>query len=443
MMNNVLFILCDTMRRDVSNVYGGAARMDNLSKLARDGVVYKNAISPSPWTVPSHVSFFSGMYLNEHGVHETAKLKTWHVANRNKVIYKDLLPAVLSSKGYNTLGISTNLLVSTITNLDVGFNTFFNADVVLTRYQLRQDKELIKMVRGGYSNGEIISALLKKMKIGTLLKYGAAYFMTRRAEKALNFPFDKGAAYVNMLLSGSNWNEPFFRFINLMEVHEPYRHSSYRGPQENFKSQRKKHGEMGAVKSEYVLEAEYLDQNIGRIISNLKKLGLYDDTMIIVTSDHGQAFNEHGYIDHGVYLYDELIRVPLIIKYPRNRKFEARRGHQSLVNLPKTIIEVVEGGDDHSLTTETAFSEAYGLNVPMSKRDMANNRSLINLYERPRKAVFKDGFKLVIEGKTGNIEEFTKDGKDVLADIKYSKVRDELTNEIDIFKGQEKFTLPK
>ena len=443
MADNVLFILCDTLRRDVLDLYGGPAKMKNLSDLARDGMLYKNAISPSPWTVPSHVSFFSGMYLNEHGVHETEKLKTWHVANKNKSIYKNLISTILSSKGYNTLGISTNLLVSTLTNLDIGFNNFFNIDTVPTRYQLRQDKELMKMIRSGYSNTEIISSLIKKMKIGTLFKYGASYLKTRKVEKVLNFPFDKGAFYVNMLLSGSNWNEPFFRFINLMEVHEPYRHSSYRGPQENFKSPRIKSKEMRAVKSEYILEAEYLDQRIGKIISNLKRMGLYDDTMVIVTSDHGQALNEHGYIDHGVYLYDELIKVPLIIKYPKNRKFGEKKGHQSLVNLSKTIIEAADGGDDHSLTTETAFSEAYGLNVPISRRDAVNNRSLISLYERPRKAIFKDDFKLTVEGKTGTIEEFTKNGKSVLADIKYVKVRDELVNEIDIFKGQEQFVLPK
>ncbi|MCW1301601.1 MAG: sulfatase [Candidatus Parvarchaeota archaeon] len=440
---NVLFVLCDTLRRDIINLYGGPVRMQNLSNLARDGVVYNDAISPSPWTIPAHVSFFSGMYLNEHGIHETQKLRTWHVTNNNKSIKDRLISGILSRRGYNTLGISTNLLVSTITGLDAGFNTFFNLDTVPTRYQLRQDKDLIKMVRSGYSNSEIAVSLLKKMKINTLFKYGLAYLKTRSTEKALNFPFDKGASAVNMILSSSNWNEPFFRFINLMEVHEPYRHSSYRGPQENFKSERNKRREMSRVKTEYMKEAEYLDLMLGKILLTLKKQGVYDDTMVIVTSDHGQAFNEHGYIDHGVYLYDELVRVPMVIKYPKNRKFERKKGYQSLVNLPKVIVSATEGGDDSDLTTESAFSESYGLNVPISGRDLKNNRPLVNLYERPRKAVFEGGFKLTIEGKTGRIEEFMKDGKDVSNDIKYSKVRKELIDKIDIFKGQEKFLLPE
>lgn len=443
MVYNVLFVLCDTLRRDILDLYGGPARMRNLSNLTKDGMIYDNAISPSPWTTPSHVSFFSGKYLNEHGVHETLKLKTWHVVNDNKAIRDGLISTVLSRKGYNTLGISTNLLVSTITGLDAGFNTFFTLDTVPTRHQLRQDKDLIKMVRAGYSNSEIAASMLKKMKINTLIRYGLSYLKTKRVEKALNFPFDKGASAVNMILSGSSWNEPFFRFINLMEVHEPYRRSSYRGPQENFKSGKNKRMEIAKVKAEYLKEVEYLDSMLGKIFSTLKKQDVYDDTMVIVTSDHGQAFNDHGYIDHGVYLYDELIRVPMIIKYPKNRKFERREGYQSLVNLPKTILSAAEGGDDGDLTGELAFSEAYGLNVPISERDARGNRPLINLYERPRKAVFKDGFKLAVEGKTGRVEEFTKNGKDVSKDIRYSKMTEELAGEIDIFKGQEKFLLPR
>jgi Arylsulfatase A and related enzymes len=97
-------------------------------------------------------------------------------------------------------------------------------------------------------------------------------------------------------------------------------------------------------------EMEYLDEQIGKLISTLKKAGKYDNTMIIITSDHGQAINEHGYMLHSTYLYDELVRIPLIIKYPNGKKFEAKKGYQNLVYLPKLIKDVLEGGDDSLFT---------------------------------------------------------------------------------------------
>ena len=67
---------------------------------------------------------------------------------------------------------------------------------------------------------------------------------------------------------------------------------------------------MEGLKAEYAKEAEYLDAQLGTLIEMLKRRDLYDDTMRIITSDHGQAFNEHGFMYHSIYLYDEIVRVP-------------------------------------------------------------------------------------------------------------------------------------
>ena len=79
MKPNILFIVCDTLRKDVLELYGGEAKTPNLMRLAEDSQVYENAIAPSPWTYPSHVSMFTGLYLNEHKVHETTEVKSYKI----------------------------------------------------------------------------------------------------------------------------------------------------------------------------------------------------------------------------------------------------------------------------------------------------------------------------------------------------------------------------
>ena len=100
---DVLLIVCDSLRKDIMQIYGGEAKTPNLLKLKEDAVVYENAIAPSPWTFPSHVSLFTGLYLNEHKVHETEKDKLLDLTKFNLDLKAERLAEYFSNRGYNTL----------------------------------------------------------------------------------------------------------------------------------------------------------------------------------------------------------------------------------------------------------------------------------------------------------------------------------------------------
>ena len=437
---DVLLIVCDSLRKDIMELYGGEARTPNLLKLKDDAVVYDNAIAPSPWTFPSHVSLFTGLYLNEHKVHETEKDKLLDLTKFNLDLKTERLAEFFSQKGYNTLGISNNPMVSVQTAFDIGFQNFFMIDPFPVS---KEDPVFQEARKLGASPREIAIKLLKQGKFGKILEFAKLRKREKLISEVINFPLDKGAELTNKLLANGNWESKFFRFINFLEVHEPYRNYNSKEVWDNVTgikplSQKATQN----IRKEYIAEMEYLDGQIGKLISNLKKAGKYDNTMIIITSDHGQAINEHGYMLHSTYLYDELTRIPLMIKYPGSRKSAAKKGYQNLVYLPKLIKEVMEGGDDSSVYSETTFSEAYGAVIVLPGGYKNREEYVRKTYEKVRKAIYKDGFKLTVNGTDGIIEEFMEGGKNIKVEDNKEKAK-ELLNEIDIFKGKEDFKIPE
>jgi arylsulfatase A-like enzyme len=144
---------------------------------------------------------------------------------------------------------------------------------------------------------------------------------------------------------------------------------------------------------------------------------------------------------HSTYLYEELIRVPLIIKYPGNRKFEKKEGYQNLVYMPKLIKSILEGSDDNAIYSETTFSEAYGAVIVLPGGYKDREDYVRKTYEKVRKAVYKDGYKLTVNGTDGTIEEFMHDDKEIKIEDDKEKAK-ELLEEIEIFKGKEEFKTP-
>ena len=435
-----MLIVCDSLRKDIMQIYGGEARTPNLAKLTEDSVVYNDAIAPSPWTFPSHVSMFTGMYLNEHGVHETEKDKLLDLTRFNLDLQKERLPEKLSKQGYNTLGISNNPMVSPQTAFDTGFNMFFTLDPFPVS---KEDKTFQEARRLGASPRDIAIKLLKQGKFGKIAEFAKFRKREKLISDVINFPLDKGAELTNKILANGNWESKFFRFINFLEVHEPYRNYNSKEVWDNVTGIRKmSRKSMENIRREYIAEMEYLDGQIGRLISTMKKAGKFDNTMIIVTSDHGQAINEHGYMLHSTYLYDELSRIPLIVKYPGGKKFENKRGYQNLVYIPKLIDDVMQGGDDSALYSEATFSEAYGAVIVLPGGYKDREEYVRKTYEKLRKAVYKDGFKMTVNGTDGTIEEFMEGEKDVRVEDNKETAKD-LLSEIEIFKGKEQFKLPE
>ncbi len=146
------------------------------------------------------------------------------------------------------------------------------------------------------------------------------------------------------ILKKENWRDsnPFFIFVNLMEVHEPY--SRLENPQTLIKSFKRNllTGELNFEqvllwKQVYPKEVDYITERILEIIKILKYEDMFDNSIIIITSDHGQLLGEHGRIGHGTFLYDELLKVPLLVKFPKEYESHYPGGTRNLGSVSQKL----------------------------------------------------------------------------------------------------------
>ena len=275
---NIILITLDTTRADRLGCYGYRRQTSpNIDKLAEESVLYTRAIAPSSWTLPSHASLFTGKFTSSHGArydpdgpllltNAIRGPKSWDAYRARGLAQNEVtLAEVLKETGYTTAAVVGGPWMKRIFGLNKGFD-YYNDSQIST------------------VNGRLASQVTTS----------ALNWLERRREKK------------------------FFLFLNYFDPHGPY------SPPEgfalrflpkgtNFTGREPTLEETNAL---YDAEILYMDHYIGRFLQKLKVENLYNDTLIIVTSDHGELFGEHGKFGHGHYLYQEELHVPLFIKYP-------------------------------------------------------------------------------------------------------------------------------
>ena len=455
---NVILIILDTLRKDGLSCYNNKVRTPFFESFCSEAQFYRNAIAPSPWTVPSSVSFFTGKYASDHGVHEELKGNVYpNVYEKLKNYSGELLAERLKKKGYNTLGITSNDWIGPGTGFDRGFNAYmYNAGPVDTLIN-KIEKELRPEIRKyGSSFYEIaMNAIKGKINGFSFLKDYLYYRKMNKNLEDMGYPENKDGGNIVNILKNISLEQPFLLFLNFMEAHEPYR-TLYR--------KRKKYASVGLLITalylegklnsdlisdtlkDYYNESFFIDNFVSEIIQYIKEEGVFDNTLFIVTSDHGQALFEKGFFGHGIFLYDEIIEVPLIIKYPKNYRpiKDDEKKYFNIKDLFGLIDEITDGENPEDMQKDISFSESFGSNVQVSALSVLNERLKSKLEElvAPRKAVYKKGYKLVVNGISGDVEEFKK-GK-INKDPKDEKeIFNEMLDELYFFKGKEKFKLPQ
>jgi arylsulfatase A-like enzyme len=436
---NIIIIVCDTLRKDIIDLYGGPAKMPNLGMLAEDSMVYENAIAPAPWTFPSHVSLFTGLYPGQHGIHESKTMKMPQIVEAHLRSRHTTLAQYLRGEGYSTIGISANLMISKVTGFDKGFDEFFT----FTHSPWIQSDIATQARNLGADMAQVAAMLLRKGEVTKMARYGIEYLKIKIRERSMNYPLKKGADVVNRKAMSMVRKKPFFLFLNYYEAHEPYKRFSDRETQDHLtglKPMNKK--KVAYLKKQYILEAEYLDSELGKLMAWLMKKGMYDDSLIILTSDHGQAFNEHGFMYHGIYLYDEVVRVPMVVKYPGGKKLAKRPGYQSLVGIFNLVKDAVEGKAT-DITADSAYAESFG-NAEFFPESYKHRMWYVQKhYEKIRRAVYMDGYKLSVNGSDGIVEEFMQENRNVDAGAaNHKKAYEKLSRELRLFKSKKDFTAP-
>lgn len=260
---------------------------------------------------------------------------------------------------------------------------------------------------------------------------------------------------LHSILNNSSYELPLFLFMNFMEMHEPYigsessrlaTHSSQMQLLDLFHQKPISSRLMKRITTQYYSQSSRIDSYFGMVLKYLKSADIYDSSLIIVTSDHGQAMHEHGFYGHGIFLSDELTRVPLLVKMPKGNELRVKPyGWQSLSSIYSFIANMLDGDISMSnLCSEVVFSESFGIHN--SLRDIPTTRvtrteSQDDAIDVPRKAVYTGSEKLVVQGRDGKIEELSKNGAQL--DIKNNRaLASDLLTELDLFRGSEKFLLP-
>jgi arylsulfatase A-like enzyme len=393
---NILLLVLDTVRADALSAYNrGLSTTPNIDRLAAEGRLYLRAISPAPWTLPTHASMFTGLYPSQHGA-------VWDSRYLDESFLT--LAEILSQLGYRTAGFVENPFVSVGSGLAQGFG---NYDEMYVNPRLAILPRLASRVRQKLSGAKGTQEYTKDT-IGHLETW-----LLRHARPSTG--------------------KPFFAFLNFMAAHLPNypRHGLTRQlptPEElrriepvnempeRFYLPQYRLGtrELEAMKRLYLGDVAYLDSCLGDLFEFLKATGILDETIVIVTSDHGENFGDHGLIEHQFCLYNSLLHVPLIIRFPKLIPAGGRYGEiVSTIFLFRSILDWAGAPDRPEFRRAEEESLARPNNHPRVYAEHENSIGMIrNIlrreapagfdfapFDKSLKCVFDGGRKLIWSSK--------------------------------------------
>jgi arylsulfatase A-like enzyme len=301
---NVILISIDSLRADHLSCYGYHRKTSpNIDRLASEGVVFSNAFSITSWTLPAHMSMLTSMYSESHGV-----ITDEDYLDENRIT----LAEVLKKEGYAT----TAFISGAYLHSRYGFNQGFD---------LYDDFTINEAARVGEVTPSVTSPRLNEAIQSWLRK---------------------------------NYQKKFFLFLHYFDVHYDYVPSppydtifdpNYKGTIDarNFHHNPAINPEMSPRDLNHIIslydgEIAFTDKYIGEVLSALVELGIFDNTLIILTADHGDEFFEHGRKGHKRSLYEEVLHVPLIFKFPSNSNLVGNRKIEevvSIIDIMPTILD--------------------------------------------------------------------------------------------------------
>ncbi|MGB0679117.1 MAG: sulfatase-like hydrolase/transferase, partial [Polyangiales bacterium] len=295
-IGNILFVVVDTLRADHLGIYGHPEEhAPNLRAFADDAIRFDQAFANASWTRPSFASLLSGRYPASHGVMAKAD------ALPNSI---ETLPERLQQHGWQTFGVVTNFNVAPYFNFQQGFDHYRYLE---PNFVLGADDASAKLLWLQFARQRIEGWRATR----GLVEAGTAYQDAVVVGQAVRAGVQQAAQD----------ERPWFAFVGYMDPHDPYFRHPYNGQgYARAAHQKPRVAEAEELRRLYLGEIRYWDKHFGTLVRWLKARQLYDDLTIVVTSDHGEEFAEHGGFWHGTTLFDEQIRVPLLLKLPRGRQ---------------------------------------------------------------------------------------------------------------------------
>lgn len=403
---DVILLILDSVRADHLSCYGyHRPTSPHLDHFASQATIFENAFANSSWSLPSHASMFTGLYPDHHGLYDHGV--SWESSAAT-------LPQKLRSANYETACVTANPWIKQ-GGLDSGFESLWEIGT-----------------EGGSSWPiETVNKYLGKLKRALFLTGG-------ESRKALRI----GKEFIE----GYTGAKPLFLFMNFMEAHHPYLpprpyHSKFNPhPLRSYlrikdlaiRTYREGKASDALFKDAidlYNAEICYLDTLIDDFLKALKAQNMFQDSLIIVTSDHGEQFGKHSIngkrlMGHEFSLYDALLRVPLIVKYPSQTNQVVSETPVELVDILPTVMaqlnsdkEGEESYDGKVLARGTVdmagrklWAEYRPSQIQMNKlkRILSENgeEDEIEKFDVRLRSIRKNQFKLIFDQKTMDAQLF-------------------------------------
>ena len=304
---NVLLITLDTTRADRLGCYGNdAIQTPAIDRLAAEGTLYERCYTPAPITLPSHLSILTGTYPAYHGVHENGG---FYVAEELTT-----LAEILSEHGYDTAAFVGAFPLDSQTGLDQGFDLYDD------HYPSSLEQGKHPRLRGFFDERPAAEVVRPAME-----------WLDSRGDK------------------------PFFLWTHFFDPHQPqlppspfserYAHNLYDG------------------------EIASVDDAIGRLMARLEERDLLGNTLIVLTADHGEGLGDHGELTHALLLYSSTVRVPLLIRDPRDLA-------ETRINTPVATVDILPTILDRLGFEIPAFVQ--GELLPKRKGEGSQRRAIVS-----------------------------------------------------------------
>ncbi|MCP4606657.1 MAG: sulfatase [Proteobacteria bacterium] len=369
---NIVLVVVDTERADMTSPYGEALQTTPFkSELAKDGITFTNAFSPASWTVPAMVSMFTGLYPREHGIVDgTVSNFNKRVISGQQVVPEEAvtLPERLKDLGYTTFGVNTNYHLNPKFGFSQGFDYFLGDGFHLLPFPILAVNSLAKKVHsapkyfiwlhyfdphfpykphppwfGEWNDSKFNS--YEDLTAEIMVQY------YRKKEKLpSNAPLDIG--HVEALHTMSKQMASTLTFLSYGLY--------YLGVEQN-------HDYVRFLRTAYKSELRATDEAIKDAFSTLD---VDEQSIVIITSDHGEEIFDRRWCGHRHSVYQELIRIPLIIRLPKNKHAG------KVIDTPVSLLDIVPTVLD--LIGEPIPEGLSGVSlVPLIERGELSSRELI------------------------------------------------------------------
>lgn len=351
---------------------GPGTVMPEVAALRKESVVYSRAVSPASWTFPSHASLFTGLYPWESGAHAKASLRLPSGL--------PTIPQALRSCGYESVSLSGNPVLDRSFGLIDSFDTAFWAD--WWEPFLRTERDPSHVRRPGFNIGSgpegklprdgSVSGGLRRSLLGLspyLNRFPYLMDLATRVGQGIIEPSRERSLETARWIEPSlaRWlgerrrDTPVFAFVNLIDAHEPYYTDSAtvggaldwlrytRVRQDHFGRALEKWSpaprEMALLRGLYRNMIRRMDRRIGALRRVFDEAGRGENLCMVLTSDHGQAFDEHGVLFHTLRIDEPEVRIPLWVRYPRAESGGSEaRGWASLIDVAPTALALAGSG---------------------------------------------------------------------------------------------------